>query len=136
MAYPLDISAQNAGLKAWFGNGRAASMPSSWEVALFTDHPLFGGTELTSTGGYARLVVANTSANFPDPTVGVVQSALLTWAAPTGAWSDVATTFLLLDHADSTTRWYVGLLSQAINVTGAGPAFQTQLAIPWNTEGN
>ena len=136
MAYPLDTAAQNAGLKAWFGDGRAVSMPSSWEVALFTGHPLDGGTELTATGGYARLVVANTSANFPDPTVGVVQSALLTWAAPTAAWSDVATTFLLLDHADSTTRWYVGLLGSAINITGAGPAFQTQLAIPWNTEGN
>lgn len=136
MAYPLDVAPQNAGLKAWFGNGRAASMPSSWEVALFNGHPLLGGTELTSTGGYVRLVVANSSANFPDPTVGVVQSVPLTWGAPSGAWSDVATHFLLIDHADSTSRWYVGALGQAIDITGAGPAFQTQLAIPWNTEGN
>jgi hypothetical protein len=136
MAYPLDTAAQNAGLQAWFGDGRAASMPASWEVALFTAHPLDGGTELTATGGYTRLVVANTSANFPTPTSGAVVSVALTWAAPTDAWSDVATHFLLIDHADSTTRWFVGLLSQSIDVTAAGPAFQTQLQIPWNTEGN
>lgn len=135
MAYPLDTAAQNAGLQAWFGDGRATSMPSSWEVALFTAHPLDGGTELTSTGGYTRLVVANTSANFPTPTAGVIVSALLTWATPTAAWSDVATHFLLLDHADSTTRWYVGQLGQAIDIGAAGPAFQTQLSIPWNLEG-
>ena len=135
MAYPLDVAAQNAGLQAWFGDGRAASMPSSWEVALFDAHPLDGGVELDAVGGYSRLVVANTTANFPTPTSGVVVSVLLTWAAPTDAWSDVATHFLLIDHADSLTRWYVGLLGSAINVTAAGPAFQTQLSIPWNTEG-
>jgi hypothetical protein len=110
-------------------------MPASWEVALFTGHPLDSGVELGAVGGYTRLVVANTSANFPTPTSGAVVSVALTWAAPTAAWSDVATHFLLLDHADSTTRWYVGLLGSAINVTAAGPAFQTRLNIPWNTEG-
>lgn len=136
MAYPLDVAAQNAGLKAWFGDGRALSMPASWEVALWTGHPLDAGSvELGAVGGYARLVVANTSANFPDPTSGVVVSVALTWAAPTAAWSDVATHFLLLDHADSTTRWYVGLFGQAINVTAAGPAVTTRIQVPWNTEG-
>lgn len=136
MAYPLDVDAQNDGLKAWFGDGRAASIPSSWEVALWTGHPLASGSaELAADGGYARLVVANSSTNFPDPTAGVVISADLVWPDPTGAWSDTATHFLLLDAADSTTRWYVGLLGEEIDVTGAGPGFATQLSIPWNTEG-
>ena len=137
MAYPLDVAAQNAGLQAWFGDGRAASVPSSWEVALFNGHPLTGGVELDAVGGYARLVVANTSANFPTPTDGVQRSVYLTWPAPSAAWSDVASHYLLIDHADSTSRWYVGTFppGQQINVTAAGPAFQIRLAIPWNQEG-
>jgi hypothetical protein len=136
MAYPLDVAAQNAGLKAWFGDGRAASVPSSWEVALFNGHPLTGGTELGAAGGYARLVVANTTANFPDPVSGVVRSVDLLWSAPTAAWSDVATHYLLIDHADSTSRWYVGALGQSIDYTGgAGPAFKTRVEVPWNQEG-
>lgn len=135
MAYPLDVAGQNDGLKAWFGDGRAVSVPASWEIALFTGHPLGGGTELTSAGGYARLVVANSTVNFPDPVDGVVTSAQFTWPAPTAAYSDVATHYLLLNAADSTTRWYVGQLATAINVTAAQPGFATQLAIRWNTEG-
>jgi hypothetical protein len=134
MAYPLDTSAQNAGLQAWFGDGRAASVPSSWEVALFTDHPLTGGVELDAVGGYVPLVVANSSANFPDPVDGVVTSVNLTWPDPTDAYSDVATTYVLRNAADS-TAWYVGVLGAAIDVTEAGPGFSTQLAIRWNTEG-
>ena len=135
MAYPLDVAAQNAGLKAWFGDGRAASVPASWEVALFDGHPVIGGVELASDGGYERLVVANTSANFPDPVDGVITSAALTWPDPTDAYSDTATHYVLIDHADGSARWYVGVLGQAIDVTEAQPGFVTTLAIRWNTEG-
>lgn len=135
MAYPLDVAAQNDGLKAWFGDGRAASVPSSWEVALFTGHPLTGGVELSAVGGYAPLVVANTSANFPDPTDGVIRSVELTWPGPTDAWSDTATTYALRNPADSAT-WYVGTLDRSITVTGANPGFVSRIAIRWNSEGN
>ena len=135
MSYPLDVAAQNAGLRAWFGDARGSTVPASWEVALLTTLPSLGGVELTSAGGYARVVVANTSANFPDPSSGVVIASPITWPAPTAAYSDSATAFLLIDHADSTTRWYAGLLLSEISVTEAQPGFEISPAIPWNTEG-
>ena len=136
MGYPLDTAAQNAGLQAWFGVvDRTPTLPASWEVALFTDHPLLGGTELTSAGGYARLVVANTSANFPAAVAGLITSAQLLWPDPTAAYSDTARFFVLYDHADSITRWYVGVLGGEIDVNGAQPGFATTLSIHFNTEG-
>lgn len=135
MAYPLDVDAQNAGLTAWFGDDRGAQVPSSWEVALFTAHPNVGGVELGPDGGYAREVVANTSANFPDPVDALIRSADIPWPDPTDEYSDVATTYVLIDAADSTTRWYVGQLGAPVDVTEAGPGFTLQLAIRWNTEG-
>jgi hypothetical protein len=134
MAYPLDVAAQNAGLKAWFGDGRAASVPSSWEVALFNGHPLTGGTELGAVGGYVPPVVANSSANFPDPVSGVVTAASVAFPAPTAAWSDVATHYVLREPSAGPT-WYVGTLAEALNVTAAGPALSIQPAIQWNREG-
>jgi hypothetical protein len=133
MAYPLDTAAQNAGLQAWFGDGRAMSMPASWEVALFTGHPLDSGVELDAVGGYAPAVVANTTANFPTPTGGMIR-ALAPFPAPTDAWSDVATHFVLREPGGGPT-WYVGLLGEALDVTAAGPARSIQIAIRWNTEG-
>jgi hypothetical protein len=134
MAYPLDTAAQDAGLKAWFGDGRALSVPASWEVALFTGHPLYGGTELTSAGGYAPIVVANTSANFPDPVSGVVQ-ATATFPAPTDAWSDVATHYELREVGGGPV-WWVGVLAEpGLDIDAAGPARSIQVAIQWNREG-
>jgi hypothetical protein len=136
MAYPLDVAAQNAGLKAWFGDGRAASVPASWEFALFTGHPLYGGTELTTAGGYAPVVVANTSANFPDPVDGVITAAGITFAAPTAAYSDVAPYFVLREPSAGPT-WYVGAFpdGQPVDIQAAQPAFIIKPAIRWNTEG-
>ena len=135
MAYPLDPAAQNAGLAAWFGDGHAAGMPDTWEIALYNGHPVIGGVELASAGGYEWLVVANTSANFPDPVDGVITTPGLTWPDPTGAFSDTATHYVLIDHADGATRWFVGALGQDIYIADAQPGFVTSLAIRWNTEG-
>lgn len=135
MSYPLDVAAQNAGLKAFFGDDHAVTVPSTWEIAQFTTLPALGGVELDADGGYARETVANTTANFPNPVGGQIVMTPIAWAAPTGAWSDSATAFVLIDAADSTTRWFAGLLADEISITEAQPGFEVAPAIKWNTEG-
>lgn len=133
MGYPLDTTAQNACLDALLGDNRGASMPSSFEVALFNGHPLSGGTELTSAGGYVRKVIANTTAIWPAASSGQKVSAILTWATPTGAWSDTATHYQLIDAADHTTRYFPGRLVGEVVVDAVGDVARVQLAAFFNT---
>lgn len=90
-----DVSYQDAALDAV-----VASWPSSGaEYALFVGDPLAGGTELTSTGGYARVA-------FAPADLDAAADGAKAWAAPidfgtsTGAWSDVATHFAIIDGSD------------------------------------
>jgi hypothetical protein len=133
MAFPLDTAAQSAALDAMLGDNRASTCPTSFEVALFTDHPLNGGTELTSAGGYARVVVANTSANFPDAVAGAKTSVPVSFGIASDAYSDTATCWVLFDHADSTTRWFVGRPDREISIDEFGDVAQITLEIFWNT---
>ena len=134
MAYPLDTPAQNATLDAMFGDNRGATMPTSFEVALYDGHPLSGGTEV-SGGGYVRPVVANNSTNFPAAVDGLKTSAGVPITDPTGAWSDTVTHWLLIDAADSTTEYVPGLLTEELSIDGSETDIEIVLAIPWNTEG-
>lgn len=113
-----DPAAQNVALDAVYGSGKAAGAPSSIEVAAFNGDPEAGGVELDTIGGYARLVLANNTTNFPD--AGDGQKAVpVEWTA-TDAWSDTVTHWQFYDHADSTTRYDSGKFGAEINVTGAG----------------
>jgi hypothetical protein len=132
MGYPLDITAQNAALDALLGDNAGASMPSSFEVALFTAHPLLGGTELDATGGYGRVTIANDSSVWPDASSGQKVSAIIPLAAPSGAWSDTATHYLLYDAADSTTAYLPGRLLSELAVDGTETTLAVQLAAFWN----
>ena len=134
MAYPLDTAAQNATLDAMFGDDRGATMPTSFEIALYDGHPLSGGTEV-SGGGYVRPVVANNSTNFPAAADGLKTSAAIANTDPTGAWSDTVTHWLLIDAADSTTEYVPGLLTEELSIDGSETDIEIVLAIPWNTEG-
>ena len=51
-------------LKAIFRTAHTSDFPSTYYVALFDGDPEAGGVEPDSTGGYARLAVANTNAEF------------------------------------------------------------------------
>ena len=133
MAYPLDTAAQNAVLDSILGDGAGASMPSSFEVALFNGHPLLGGTELTSDGAYARVTIANDTATWPDASSGAKLSAVVVFATSDDAWSDTASHYLLFDAADSSTRFFAGRLSDEVNVSDAGTDVAVQLAASWNT---
>ena len=62
---------ENKILDAILGDGRAASMPATVYVALFSTAPsdAGGGVELAGSG-YARVAVANTTANWPNAAAG------------------------------------------------------------------
>lgn len=134
MSYPLDVAAQNAALDALLGSGKASGVPSSWEVALFAGDPANGGTELTGTGGYVRVTVTNNSTNFPNASGGIKTAAVVLFAAPSAAWSDTANYWVFYDHADSSTAWFYGLLSEELTVYGTETVVQIQPALYWNVE--
>lgn len=135
MSSPIDLVAQNAGLDALLGDGAAASIPTTWEIALFNGDPQAGGTEITSAGGYVRPVVPNDSATFPDAVDGEKLSAIIDVDAPSGPWSDTVTHFLLIDGGDSTTQWFPGTLADPLTVFGTETAVRIQLSLFWNVEG-
>lgn len=133
MAYPLDTAAQNAALDVLLGRDVSA-IPTAWEVALFTDHPDLGGTELAADGGYARGALSNDTTDYPAAVAGLKTSVAVDFGTSTDAYSDTAPYAVLIDAADSTTRWFAVPLNQEVNVTAAGVDVAVQLSHFWNTE--
>ena len=116
MSYVLSTTYQNRWLDALLGSSRAASMPATVLVHLYTDDPSDGGVELDSTGGYAALSVANNDTNFPPADGGGKTSADFSWTF-TAAASDIALWGVVSDGTDLIVG---GPLPDPINVTGAG----------------
>ena len=81
---PLD-TARNMALDACDGDAHSTRWPASLQLALFNGDPTAGGTEMTNAGSYARAIIANTSANFPDAASGVKTSGATTQFAPSTA---------------------------------------------------
>ena len=133
MGYPLDPAAQNAVLDAILSRD-VSGLPTSFEVALLNAHPLLGGVELTSDGGYARAIIAADLTDFPAASGGSKVSISLPYGTSTAAYSDTATHYLLIDAGDSTTRYFAGRLLEEIVVDAAGTVVAAQLAAFWNTQ--
>lgn len=74
------------------------SPPSSLDLALFFGDPSDGGTELTSTGGYARVTIA--AADWTSGTDGSVTAGPINFTDATAAWSDTATHWCLVEGTD------------------------------------
>lgn len=105
-------------LDSAYGDGRAATWPAIVYAALYSGAPTdsTGGTEISGSG-YARVAVANTSANFPAAatTSGVTEKknataiqfpTVVTSAYPTvthWATTDAASGGNVLDYAPVTT---------------------------------
>lgn len=87
----IDEVAQNAALDACYGSNHSSVFPSSLAIRLYTDDPRLSGSELTSDGGYAAVIVDNDDTTFPPATAGAKESALIDFGTSTDAWSDVAT---------------------------------------------
>lgn len=132
MAYPYDVAAQNAALDALLSRD-VSGIPTTWEVALYDGHPSFGGAELAATGGYVRATLNADLTDFPAASDGLKSSVSVAFPVSTAAWSDTAPFVVLIDAADSTTRWFVVQLTEEINVTEAGITPSVQLTNYWNT---
>lgn len=134
MAYPFDVAAQNAALDALLSRD-VSGIPTTWEVALYDAHPAFGGAELTSDGGYARAALDADLTDFPAASDGLKSSVSVAFPESTGAYSDTAPYAVLIDGSDSTSRWFVVLLTEEVNVTEAGITPSVVLSNYWNVEG-
>lgn len=108
----LDVAAQNASLDNDYGVNHGPGSPDSHDLALFTDHPAYGGVEVTGPG-YARVTVA--AADWPDADGGA-KSVTKTFPDPTDAWTDGAYWVLF----DVSTAWDYAPLTEPLNVTGPG----------------
>lgn len=114
----MDVAAQNASLKCMFGDTRSAEAPATWTAVLYDGDPLTTGSPLATGGGYAPESVANSTANWPAPTVGAIESEPIDFGTSTGAWSDTATHLGLQDGSGN--LWYSRPLAEPITVTAAG----------------
>ncbi|HKY58312.1 MAG TPA: hypothetical protein VJL80_09765 [Aeromicrobium sp.] len=128
----MDVGAANICLRCVFGDDRAAIAPATWEVALFTNFPELGGVELDPVGGYAAASVANTTANWPTPTLGAITSAPISFGTSTGEWSDVATVAVI--RAGGFIYYGRPLMAdEEIDVTVAGQVVdQVRVIVDWN----
>lgn len=125
MSYVASVTYQNRWLDALLGDGRAAAMPATVYAHLYTGDVDGGGTELTSAGGYLRVTLANTTANFPVASAGAKTSGVISWTF-TAAASDVATWGYLSDGTDLIIG---GPLSAACVIGAAGGTFTDSLAM-------
>ena len=128
----LSTAAQNASLDNDYGATKGPNAPAAHQLALFNGDPLLGGTELTATGGYARVTVTNNGTTWPAASSGEKTSAAITFPTSTAAWSDTATHWVLYDDADGTTAWDCGVLNEELAVVAASTVAQTTLTIFYN----
>jgi len=111
-------TAKNIAIRANYGSSRSSLWPSTVTFRLYVGNPTSGGTEMTG-GGYAGVAVANTDANFPVPTTGVLEPATVVFPTSTGAWSAGAPpTFFAIK--DGSTFLDYGPLSTNPGVVTAG----------------
>lgn len=117
---------ENKYLDAGFGDNRATALfPATWYVALFTAAPsdAGGGTEVAGNA-YARVAVANTSANWPDATGGQKKNAnTIQFPTATGAWG-LVTHFAIMNAATAGAIAHWNALTSNLNVVaGMTPLF-------------
>ena len=124
-------TAQANSLKAMYGPTRAAFMPATYYVHLFTADPDDGGTELTTAGGYAPVAIP--ADDFPAPDASAtLETPDAVWTS-TAAWSDVATYAELRDGAG--VRYDGAPLGRNINVGQAGVVVTINARIFYNELG-
>lgn len=96
----LSDTYENVVLDALLGDGKAAAMPATVYVALFTAAPgeTGGGTEV-SGGAYDRVAVANTTVNWPDAAAGQKSNGVaIEFIEATASWGTISH-FALMDAA-------------------------------------
>lgn len=132
----VSIEEQNLSLDLYYGASKGAIAASAHNVALFVGDPLAGGTELASTGGYARATVPNNGTSWPAAAGGAKTSTPIVWATSTAAWSGVPTHWQAF-NADTGNAGDSGVLdpSTPISVDAAGVTPATALTVYYNQSG-
>jgi hypothetical protein len=115
-----DVAAETAILDLLLGDGAGAGAPSAFRFLLFHGDPNTDGVELDAVGGYTPLVLANTTANFPDAVDGM-KAVPVAFADATDAFSDTTTHWQMVDDDNPTVGWFNGEWANEIDVAGAGP---------------
>lgn len=99
----MDVAAANASLDDDYGDNAGASAPATHYLALFRDSTWT--TELTGTGGIARIPITNNSVNWPNAASAEKTLAVnVSSAASTGAWTYDASAWALMDAATGGNR--------------------------------
>lgn len=125
------LTAQANSLKGMYGPTRAAHMPDTYYVHLFTADPDDGGTELAATGGYAPAAIPADDFPAPDATA-TLETPDAVWTS-TAAWSEVATYAELRDAGGA--RYDGAALGRNVNVTTAGVVVTINARIFYNELG-
>lgn len=122
------VAAQNASLDNDYGTTRGPNAADSHELALFSGDPMLGGVEI-SGGGYVRATVLPADWG---AAAGGAKSATVTFPDTTSEWLTNVTHWLLLDAADSTTRWDSASFAEAGEITdmGDGPVATVTVFYP------
>lgn len=100
----MDAAAANVSLNDDYGDDHGADAPATWYLAFFRDSTF--ATELTTTGGIARIPLPNTSVYWPDAAGGEKSNAggPVSSAASTGVWAYDATGWALMTAATGGNR--------------------------------
>jgi hypothetical protein len=114
---------QGKALDACYGDGHAANWPGTVYIGFLSADPRAGGVE-PSAGGYARIAVANTSANFPNANTSgasAIKSNALELVTPpsTAAWGTDCTWFAIYDAATGGNAGDCGQLNATVSVPAA-----------------
>lgn len=125
MAFGSSTSLHGRGvaLDAFYGDHRGVNTPDLIDIALFVGDPTTSGTELTGTGGYARVRLGNNSTTFPDALVSNDYKKLIgipiRFPVSTAAFSGTATYWALFDVATGDLL-DSGTITGSAAVTGSG----------------
>lgn len=120
-----DVTEKNLVLDSLFGAGKAAGMPTSHSLALFSGNPYDDGVEITGPG-YAQVTVNNDS-GWPAA-ADAMKSRDVTFPDPTDAWDD-ANAWVMF-HGTAITAWE--WLDDTLEIDGAGdgPVVSVTVYIP------
>lgn len=114
-------------LDAILGDGHASNMPATVNIGLSSTQPAKNGTNITEPPGgvgYARVAVANTTANWPAASGGSKSNATtISFAQATGNWGTMAY-WVMWDNSATPVFMAYGALQSSVSVTsGVTPDF-------------
>lgn len=105
----MDTAAQTTLLGAWFGSGKAAGVPATWDIEFWIGHPATGSPLLDSASAAVTVAaVPNDSTNWTVDSSGAKHAPTLPGS---GDYSGEATHFRLVSGG---VEYFVGELDDPV----------------------